>query len=259
MHVALSRTNSPNENGVQHDPLSPDEAPPDEPQLTPRQAAFAAHYVACGNGAEAARRAGYSVASARYAARDNLQDTRIRQRIRSLAAAQEAARRDEATYLLMMLNAAMEMALTRGQPNTMIRALAQMARITGLDRPSRPSPQAADDDEAEGDAGLALSSTFAPGLLQDALASSQPATPQTAPREIAPAPPEAGFRRRNGDASSAAAPTYPHIPPHPEDLGGARLPHPPCGGEQSDISTEGPQSPGDAANPSIHPLRGHSG
>ena len=37
-------------------------------RLTPRQRAFAKHYVRCGNGAEAARRAGYAVTRAKQTA-----------------------------------------------------------------------------------------------------------------------------------------------------------------------------------------------
>ncbi len=232
--------------------------------LTPNQAAFAAHYVDCGNGAEAARRAGYSVASARYAARDNLQDSRIRHRIRALAAAAEATRRDEATYLLQMLNAAMEMALAQGQPNTMIRALAQMARITGHDRPPRAVlPEAADeaadgaaDGETDGDAVRALHSRTLPGLIQDALADShlqQPESPAEAESEE-----PSGPDRANADILRATAPTIPHISPHPEDFSPTALPCP----QRQRGNGGGPgarqHGPLPATHPSIHP-RGHSG
>ena len=40
--------------------------------LTTRQAAFVDHYVVCRNGAEAARRAGYSEKTARQIATENL-------------------------------------------------------------------------------------------------------------------------------------------------------------------------------------------
>jgi hypothetical protein len=138
--------------------------------LTARQAAFAAHYVACGNGAEAARRAGYSIDNARYIVRDNLRKDGVRQRIRALAAAREEQRRDEAGYLVMMLNAAMELALQQGQPAAMIRALAHMARLTGLDRPSQLSSLAADT-EVDGDAAVALAQDDRSGLIQEAVLS----------------------------------------------------------------------------------------
>jgi phage terminase small subunit len=247
MQIGLPNTRSPDEYDARHNPIAPDETPSDDAQITPRQTAFAAHYVACGNGAEAARRAGYSVPSARYAARDNLQDTRIRHRIRTLAAAAEATWRDEATYLLQMLNAAMEMALTQQQPNTMIRALAQMARIAGLDRPLTALHQAMGDAEEEADdAALALQSRPHFGLIQDALADSHPAEPMTT--TIMPGPEgsdmDAGLVNNNGNAFSVAAPTFPHIPPHLEDFHpGAQAPDkkrpPQTGGSTTAVTSGG--------------------
>jgi phage terminase small subunit len=157
------------------------EGPQGRYTLTWRQEAFARHYAACGNGAEAARRAGYSVTSARFIAHENLQNSKLRWRIRALAAQAEAQRRDETTYLLRMLNAAMEMALVQGQPNAMIRALAQMARLAGLDRQvvttggtkagdtasDTAGDMAADDLAVE--AAHALLPSISPGLLRDAI------------------------------------------------------------------------------------------
>ena len=140
--------------------------------LTWRQEAFARHYAACGNGAEAARRAGYSVASARFIAYENLQDSRIRWRIRAIADRREARRRAESAYVIRMLNAAMEMALRQELPNTMIRALAHMARLGGLDRPAAAPPSMQDDDEdsrLETEAARALLPADAAGVLQEAV------------------------------------------------------------------------------------------
>ena len=88
--------------GELHFPLPPVKPlAPGEPQrtyvLTPRQDAFARHYVACGNGAEAARRAGYSHKNARYLARDNLRHTQVRWRIRDLVAARTRRRASTST------------------------------------------------------------------------------------------------------------------------------------------------------------------
>ncbi len=153
------------DNARQNGTLAADDTPKGP---TARQAAFAAHYVACGNGAEAARRAGYSIDNARYIARDNLKKDPVRQRIRALAAAREEQRRDEAGYLVMMLNAAMEMALAQGQPAAMIRALAHMARLTGLDRPAAPQGLSADAG-IDHDAALALATDDCSGLIQEAV------------------------------------------------------------------------------------------
>ena len=105
--------------------------------LTPMQDAFARHYVACGNGAEAARRAGYSHDNARYLARDNLRHTQVRWRIRDLVAARTRVARAERVWVLTMLNHALEMAAHQQLPNTMIRALSHMARLGGLAPPPR--------------------------------------------------------------------------------------------------------------------------
>ncbi len=148
------------------------EGPQGRYTLTWRQEAFARHYVSCGNGAEAARRAGYSVQSARFIAHENLQNSKLRWRVRALAAQAEARRRDETAYLLQMLNAAMEMALAQGQPNAMIRALGQMARLSGLDRPPTPLSSGREEDMADGldaEATLALMPAVATGLLQEAV------------------------------------------------------------------------------------------
>ena len=155
-------------------------APPSDAPLTPRQDAFARHYAACRNGAEAARRAGYKASNARYAARDNLRRDTVRLRIRALAAAQAEQRRDETVYLLMMLNAAMESALRQDLPNPMIRALALMARMTGLDKPAVKLP--AGDDETDGDAALAFADlTAGAGQLQEAVNLAAGPDPHTAP------------------------------------------------------------------------------
>ena len=156
------------------------EGPQGRYTLTWRQEAFARHYAACGNGAEAARRAGYSVRSARFIAHENLQNSKLRWRIRALAAQAEAQRRDETTWLLTMFNAALEMALVQRQPHAMIRALSQMARLSGLDRPPAQQPlqqpaqhpswsdgEAEDEDTA--DAALALLPPPPGGILQQAI------------------------------------------------------------------------------------------
>lgn len=49
--------------------------------LTPKQRLFVAHYLACLNGAEAARRAGYPAASARQVASENLAKPDIRRAV----------------------------------------------------------------------------------------------------------------------------------------------------------------------------------
>ena len=147
--------------GELHFPLPPLGPPdPHAPQrsyvLTPMQDAFARHYVACGNGAEAARRAGYSHRNARYLARDNLRHPQVRWRIRDLVADRTRVQRGERVWVLTMLNHALTMATQQQLPNTMIRALSHMARLSGLEPPPRRArPQVgdpADDPVGEADA-----------------------------------------------------------------------------------------------------------
>ena len=143
--------------GELHFPLPPLGPPdPHAPQrsyvLTPMQDAFARHYVACGNGAEAARRAGYSHRNARYLARDNLRHPQVRWRIRDLVADRTRVQRGERVWVLTMLNHALTMATQQQLPNTMIRALSHMARLSGLEPPPRRArPQVGDpaDDPAD--------------------------------------------------------------------------------------------------------------
>lgn len=194
--------------------------------LTWRQEAFARHYAACGNGAEAARRAGYSVPSARFIACENLKDSRIRWRIRAIAERREAKRRAESAYVIRMLNAAMELALRQNLPNTMIRALAHMARIGGLDRPAAASPARQDGDEdswLEIDAALALLPADAAGVLQEAVLDGAD-QPETA--EINPLPPA-------GEGGRGATPTR----------SGAERSESTGPTEDCEASAEGPWSP----------------
>ena len=191
------------------------EGPQGRYTLTWRQEAFARHYVACGNGAEAARRAGYSVQSARFIAHENLQNSKLRWRIRALAAQAEARRRDETAYLLQMLNAAMEMALAQGLPNAMIRALGQMARLSGLDRPPTVGKQADAVDDLDAEATMALMPPVATGLLQEAvLGAAEPASAAPEPGVADPwaSPPDLP-KSLAGLASSGALPNIPlHSP-----------------------------------------------
>lgn len=198
--------------------------------LTWRQEAFARHYATCGNGAEAARRAGYSVQSARFIAHENLQNSKIRWRIRAIAEKAEARSRDETEYLIRMLNAAMEMALAQGHPNAMIRALTQMARLAGLDRPPtklpatsptvRPVHAAGEEDEdlaldAEATLALALAPSPQGGLLQQAVLGDGPSLPDAIPDPVLnPKPDPAPEPGPPFEAVIAGHDRLPNIPLH---------------------------------------------
>lgn len=103
--------------------------------LTVKQARFCDEYVVCGNGAEAARRANYSVRTARQMATENLSkpsvQTAIQARQQALAARLEL---DRATAIAAVLGA-IKTAQEQGAPATMIRGWVEIAKITGLDKP----------------------------------------------------------------------------------------------------------------------------
>ncbi len=110
------------------------------PALTPRQEAFARHYAASGNGAAAARAAGYAPASAKQAAHELLQAPMIRDRVAALEEAHGRTLRGEAAVLLDRLDAALDLARLAGDYRAMLdvaRLQAQVAALTGTDAAQR--------------------------------------------------------------------------------------------------------------------------
>jgi phage terminase small subunit len=103
--------------------------------LTPRQQRFADEYIVCGNGSEAARRAGYSERTARQIAAENLSKPDIK-------AAIEAARAREAEYwrlqkreVIAALLGTIKMAKEQANPAAMIRGLVEIAKMLGYYAP----------------------------------------------------------------------------------------------------------------------------
>ena len=117
---------------------SPGDTP--APALTPRQEAFARNYAASGNGAAAARAAGYAPASAKQAAHELLQAPMIRDRVAALEEAHGRTLRGEAAVLLDRLDAALDLARLAGDYRAMLdvaRLQAQVAALTGTDAAQR--------------------------------------------------------------------------------------------------------------------------
>ncbi len=115
--------------------------------LTPRQQRFVDEYILCGNSSEAARRAGYSVRTARQIGSENLSKPDIQ-------AAIEAARRREAEYwqlqkhdVIEALFGAIEMAKAQVNPAVMIRGLVEIAKMLGYYEPERVQIELSDDAE----------------------------------------------------------------------------------------------------------------
>jgi phage terminase small subunit len=104
-------------------------------KLTPRRAQFVREYVASGNAAEAARRAGYSERTARAIACEVLTKPDVQEAIQALQAENAAqwgiARKDVIAGVLE----AIEMARVQGEPMAMIAGYRELARMMGFNAP----------------------------------------------------------------------------------------------------------------------------
>ncbi len=114
-------------------------------QLTPRQDKFVSEYVLCGNASEAARRAGYSVKTARVIAQETLLNPAVAQAIR----AQQAANAVELQITKQDVIAGMlcAIAIARGQQNpaAMIQGCAALAKLCGFYAPEVSRLEACDE------------------------------------------------------------------------------------------------------------------
>lgn len=104
-------------------------------QLTLRQERFVAEYVVTRNGAESARRAGYSERTARQIAAENLSKPDIQAALAAkeaeLATRLEIDRQAVIGGILQSISTAMG----QGNPGQAIRGWVEVARILGLDKP----------------------------------------------------------------------------------------------------------------------------
>ncbi len=104
--------------------------------LTVKQARFCDEYIACGNGAEAARLAKYSPRTARQIASENLTkpyiQTAIQARQQALAARLEI---DRAAVIAVVLGA-IETAKEQGAPSVMITGYREIARMLDFYNPA---------------------------------------------------------------------------------------------------------------------------
>jgi hypothetical protein len=100
--------------------------------LTPKQEAFARHYAAGGNGAAAARAAGYSAASAKQIACQTLQLPDVDARVRELQARFAATARREVAVLLDGLEDALDWARQARDYRAIVDITRLKARLTGL-------------------------------------------------------------------------------------------------------------------------------
>jgi hypothetical protein len=100
--------------------------------LTPRQNEFCENYVATGNAAEAARRAGYSSRTARTQGHRLLKDARVQARVGALQTA--IADKIDPGLILGRLENLYRLAETSGGYRAAAHILSLMGRFVGLDR-----------------------------------------------------------------------------------------------------------------------------
>lgn len=104
--------------------------------LNSRQEAFCRHFCATGNAAASARKAGYSVNSARQMGHELLEKPWIVERVREIRAGWRASARAHAAVMLARLEQAWDSAVAandgRGSPCHMLQVIRMQAEITGL-------------------------------------------------------------------------------------------------------------------------------
>ena len=91
--------------------------------LSTRQEAFCRHFVACGNAAEAARRAGYAERSARQSGHALLERSHIVERVRQIRLLWRQTARAEVQILLARLEQVWEAAVAAEAPQLMLRVV----------------------------------------------------------------------------------------------------------------------------------------
>ena len=104
--------------------------------LSTRQEAFCRHFVASGNAADAARRAGYAERSARQTGCALLERPWIVERVRRIRMSWQRTARDEARIALARLEQAWDAAVASGSAYLMLQTVRLQAEIAGLTRPA---------------------------------------------------------------------------------------------------------------------------
>ena len=102
--------------------------------LSTRQEAFCRHFVACGNAAEAARRAGYAERSARQSGHALLERSHIVERVRQIRLLWRQTARAEVQILLARLEQVWQAAAAAEAPQLMLRVVRFQAELSGLSR-----------------------------------------------------------------------------------------------------------------------------
>lgn len=105
---------------------------PHFPVLSSRQEAFCRHYVASGNAAGAARRAGYAFRSARQTGHALVQRPHVVERIRRIRFLWRETERAEMRIVLARLEQAWDAAVARGSAWAMLQVIRKQTELSGL-------------------------------------------------------------------------------------------------------------------------------
>ena len=152
-------------------PLSEPRIMPRFGLLSTRQEAFCRHFVACGNAAEAARRAGYAERSARQSGHALLERSHIVERVRQIRLLWRQTARAEVQILLARLEHVWQAAVAAEAPQLMLRVVRFQAELSGVSREGRchrPDFWPVPDEDEFGEV-AAASGTAAPGPLAQAV------------------------------------------------------------------------------------------
>ena len=139
--------------------------------LSTRQEAFCRHFVACGNAAEAARRAGYAERSARQSGHALLERSHIVERVRQIRLLWRQTARAEVQILLARLEQVWQAAVAAEAPQLMLRVVRYQAELSGVSREGqghRPDFWPVPDEDEFGEV-AAASGMAAPGPLAQAV------------------------------------------------------------------------------------------
>ena len=139
--------------------------------LSTRQEAFCRHFVACGNAAEAARRAGYAERSARQSGHALLERSHIVERVRQIRLLWRQTARAEVQILLARLEQVWQAAAAAEAPHLMLRVVRFQAELSGLSRDGqahRPDYWPVPDEDEFGEVAAAAGMTT-PGPLAQAV------------------------------------------------------------------------------------------
>ena len=142
--------------------------------LSTRQEAFCRHYAVSGNAADAARRAGYAVRSARQTGCALLERPWIVERLRRIRLSWQRTERDEAQIVLARLEQAWDAAAAAGSAWLMLQVVRLQAEIAGLTGPAALRraalwPLPGEDEFGELAAGEAQQAGTEPGPLAEAV------------------------------------------------------------------------------------------